>query len=151
MNNKIFNNMKKMRYIVICSLLMISFVSCNQKELNHNGKKEVAEPVSDVPLTKIEFAETEHDFGTIKQGEKVNHVFVFKNTGENPLMVTQVQPSCGCTVPEWTKEPVAPGAEGKVEVMFNSEGRSGAQHKSVTVVSNTSPRANTLTFTVEIE
>ena len=86
--------------------------------------------------TMVEWTEDLFDFGEIKQGEKVKHTFTFKNTGENPLKITRVRPSCGCTSPNWTKEEIAPGSEGFIEVIFNSAGKSGVQSKSVTVTGN---------------
>lgn len=132
--------------ILICGLSILG-ASCSP-----DGGKNKTVPVEkkQIPATSIEFAESEHDFGKITEGEKVSHVFKFKNTGANPLVVSQVQPSCGCTAPDWTTEPVAPGAEGSVHVLFNSQGREGKQHKSVTVVSNTTPATNQLLFTAEV-
>jgi len=86
--------------------------------------------------SKIEFAQTEHDFGDIYQGDVVKHVFTFKNTGNMPLVLTNVQTTCGCTAPSWTREPVMPGKSGEISVQFNSEGKSGMQNKVITVFSN---------------
>lgn len=77
-----------------------------------------------------------HDFGDIQQGEIVEHVFKFTNTGTEPLIITNVQASCGCTTPQWTKEPVMPGGKGEIKVGFNSAGRMGIQSKSLPVISN---------------
>jgi len=126
------------------AFVCLSLLSCK------NNSKDKKESTKDLKKTTIEFPETNHDFGKITQGEKVSHVFKFKNTGENPLEVTQVQPSCGCTIPEWTEDPIEPGKEGTIQVMFNSEGREGTQHKTVTVVSNTKPAIHELTFTAEV-
>ena len=91
------------------------------------------------PTTTIEFAETEFDFGVIEQGEKVTHVYKFKNTGNEPLIISSAKGSCGCTVPQWPKEPVAPGAEGEIKVEFDSKGKRSKQNKKVTIVANTNP------------
>ena len=99
---------------------------------------------------KIEFKETMFDFGKIKEGEKVKHKFAFTNTGTTPLIVSKVNPSCGCTTPDWTKTPVAPNESGFVEVEFDSQGRPGMATKSVTVVGNTDPTDNKLDFKVEV-
>ncbi len=77
-----------------------------------------------------------HDFGDIQQGDVVEHVFKFTNTGNEPLIITNVQVSCGCTTPQWTKEPVMPGGKGEIKVGFNSAGRMGIQSKSLPVISN---------------
>ena len=135
-----------MKNILLSGIAFVMF-SCGTQSDKQDDKNTEKKPV---PKTTIEFVETNHDFGKIVQGEKISYYFTYKNTGNNPLIVSQVQPACGCTVPDWTREPVAPGKEGRVEVLFNSEGRDGMQHKYVTVVSNTTPSTNELTFTAEI-
>ncbi len=95
-------------------------------------------PAGDAPV--ISFKETEHDFGTIKDGEVVNHTFTFTNTGKSPLIIESATSTCGCTVPEVPKEPIAPGAEGSIKVEFNSSGKGGQQAmKTITVKANTQP------------
>lgn len=101
--------------------------------------------------TYIEFASNVHDFGKIKEGESVTHIFKFKNTGKVPLTITAARGSCGCTVPEWSKEPVQPGASGEVKVVFNSAGKSGTQSKTVTLTANTVPSETILTIKGEVE
>jgi hypothetical protein len=88
------------------------------------------------PTTTMEFEETEFDFGVIDEGEKVNHVYKFKNTGNEPLVITNAKGSCGCTVPQWPKEPIAPGAESEIKVEFNSKKKTGKQQKRVTIEAN---------------
>jgi len=78
------------------------------------------------------------DFGTIKQGDKVEHTFEFTNTGTEPLIISEAHGSCGCTVPEWPKEPIAKGKKGKIQVTFNSAGKLNMQDKTVTINSNAS-------------
>jgi hypothetical protein len=90
-------------------------------------------------LPDIAFEETEHDFGRITQGEKVSFAFKFKNTGKSNLIISSAAGSCGCTVPEWPKEPIKPGGEGKINVVFSSEGKSGLQEKTITIVTNCEP------------
>lgn len=102
-------------------------------------------------LTKIEFEKDFHDFGIIKEGEKVSHVFKFKNVGTEPLIIKNVKPACGCTTPDWTKDPVPPGGEGKIEVSFDSQGRTGIQNKTVEVFANTDPEVHTLKFKGEVK
>ncbi|WP_375558952.1 DUF1573 domain-containing protein [Bernardetia sp. OM2101] len=102
-------------------------------------------------MAAITFEETEHDFGNIKQGETVDHTFKFTNTGENPLVVTNVKGSCGCTASDWTKEPVAPGAEGSVTLSFNSSGKVGAQNKTATITANIEGGQTVISFKGNVE
>ena len=98
----------------------------------------------------LEFTESVYDFGTISQGERVKHTYFFKNTGKSPLVIHSAQGSCGCTIPEWPKEPIQPGEEGKIEVSFNSEYKSGHQEKMVTILANTKPTKTFLKITGEV-
>jgi hypothetical protein len=84
----------------------------------------------------FKFNEEEFNFGTIKQGESIKHDFEFTNTGKEPLIISNASGSCGCTVPEWPKEPIAPGAKAVIKVTFNSAGKQGVQDKTVTLQSN---------------
>lgn len=85
---------------------------------------------------KIEFTDKSKDFGDITQGDVVKHVFKFKNTGTEPLVLSNVITSCGCTATEWPREPIAPGASAVIDATFNSKGKMGKQNKVITVVSN---------------
>ena len=95
---------------------------------------------------------TSHDFGVIKEADgKVSHTFVIKNEGEAPLVVTRVIASCGCTTPEWTKEPIAPGKTGDIKVTYNPAGRSGPFSKSISVYSNGKTGSFLLTIRGEVK
>ena len=85
---------------------------------------------------EITFSETEFQFGDIHQGDKVEHVFAFENTGTEPLIITNVQTTCGCTAPNWPRDPIAPGQSSEIKVVFNSTGKMGMQRKVITVISN---------------
>lgn len=106
---------------------------------------------SDVPVPEFTFETEVHDFGKVVQGEKVAYSFKFKNTGNADLIITSAKGSCGCTVPEWPKDPVAPGAEGMIDVVFNSDGKSGQQNKKVTIVANTVPNTKVLAINGMVE
>ncbi len=140
--------------------IVIFFTACN-----HNGKKDdstISTDVINVPSTAsgkvatpgsapvITFNELKHDFGRITQGEKVSYSFVFKNTGGSDLVISSAQGSCGCTVPTYPKEPVKPGQEAKIDVVFNSEGKSGLVEKTVTLVTNCNPSTKILTINATI-
>lgn len=97
-------------------------------------------------LTIISFDNLKHDFGRISEGEKVHTVFKFKNKGKMPLIIAGAQGSCGCTVPQWPREPVQPGEIGEIYVEFDSHGKQGQTDKTVTVTANTKPAATMLTI-----
>lgn len=84
----------------------------------------------------MKFDVMEHNFGTIKQGEVATYEFKFKNAGKEPLVISTAVGSCGCTVPDWPKEPIAPGKTGIMKVTFNSTGKMGQIDKTVTITSN---------------
>lgn len=96
------------------------------------------------------FEEDKHDFGDINQGDKVEHVFEFENTGNEPLIITNVQTTCGCTAPEWPRDPVAPGQTGKIKVVFNSAGKLGRQNKVITIVSNAKNPTNRVSIVTNV-
>lgn len=84
----------------------------------------------------IEFDADIHDFGEIEEGTLAEYEFTFTNTGDAPLVITDVQRACGCTTPTWTKEPVKPGETGKIKAVYNSNGRPGTFNKDITVITN---------------
>ncbi len=96
------------------------------------------------------FAEKSHDFGDIKQGEKVSHTFRFTNNGNKPLIISNVSTTCGCTVSNWTKEPVAPGKTGEVAATFDSTGKLNKQRKVITIHSNSSTGIETVSIITNI-
>ena len=102
------------------------------------------------PTTTIKFEETEFDFGTVEQGEKVNHVYKFSNTGNEPLIISNAKGSCGCTVPSWPKEPIPVGGSGEIQVQFDSKGKKNMQSKKVTITANTDPGQTFLTIKGEV-
>jgi hypothetical protein len=104
------------------------------------------EPKPEGPLPVLVFEKVEHDFGTISEGQKVSYTYKFKNTGDAPLIIQSAQPSCGCTAPDWTKEPIPAGGEGFVKAEFDSKGKPNAQNKTITVTANTWPKQTTLRF-----
>ena len=85
---------------------------------------------------KILFFEDKYEFGDIIQGDVIEHVFEFKNSGNAPLILQDVKTTCGCTVPEWPRAPLPPGATAELRVKFNSTGKVGIQNKVITVISN---------------
>ena len=113
-----------------------------------NTAKEKAQPTSSELLdkTSITFDAMEHDFGVIDEGDKVEHIFNFTNTGSEPLILEKCKGSCGCTVPECPKEPILPGDTGEIKDVFNSKGKKNKQTKKVTITANTEPIQTILTI-----
>lgn len=98
------------------------------------------------PLPIIQFETTDHDFGTVAEGQKVSYTYSVKNVGEAPLIIQNAQPSCGCTVPDWTKTPIPPGRTGFVKAEFDTHGKTGIQNKTITVTSNSWPKTTVIKF-----
>ena len=107
------------------------------------------------PITTITFAETEYDFGMVMDGEKVVHNYSFTNTGDEPLIISNAKGSCGCTVPDWPREPIAPGASSEIKVQFDSKNKGkvggGLQSKRVTITANTDPVNSYLTIKGKVD
>ncbi len=99
-------------------------------------KKEAKKPRK---RSAISFTQKSHNYGVIMEGDKVEHTFKFKNTGKADLLITNVKASCGCTQPSYPFIPIAPGEEGKIDVVFDSKGKLGRQKNLITVVTNARP------------
>ena len=99
----------------------------------------------------ITFEKTEHDFGEVLQGEVVTCSFRFTNTGDAPLLISQVSSSCGCTVGDYPHEPIAPGKSGAVKATYDSKGHHGFQTRTLTVMSNTIPAKNVLVLKAKVQ
>lgn len=134
-----------MNKILLIFFISLVLISCSRESENKittdivNNPASVSGIIDTVNVPKMTFEEEVYEFGDITQGEKVIHTFKFKNTGKTDLIITSAQGSCGCTVPSYPKNPIAPGAEDLVEVSFDSNGKKGNQHKTVTLVANTYP------------
>lgn len=128
-------------YLVIASVLIFSSCKEQSSEISTNDvmNTKTAGGSTGDNLPEIKFEEETHDFGRITQGEKVAFGFKFKNTGKANLIISAANGSCGCTIPEYPKKPIAPGEEATVNVVFASEGKSGMVEKSVTLVTNCEP------------
>ncbi len=139
---------------VFAFIFIVFCFSCQEsKETNEIDSNIVNNTVGDKDLknkAEIKFEEEEFDFGKITQGEQVSHAFKFKNIGGKSLIISGASGSCGCTVPEWPKEPILPGAEGKINVVFNSEGKRDYQEKTITVITNCEPATRILRIKTEI-
>jgi len=142
--------MKKV--ILSIAVMGILFSSCEEesKALSTDivtNDATAEEGAASEAMPKIKFEKDLYDFGEISQGEKVSFSYSFTNTGDADLVITSAQGSCGCTVPTWPKEPIKAGATAQIDVVFDSNGKSGKQHKQVTIVANTSPATNIVALT----
>lgn len=108
-------------------------------------------PAAKADGPQIKLVEDKYDFGTIKQGDIVDHVFKFKNVGTKPLVISNIGVSCGCTTPDWTKEPVMPGKTGTLSAKFNSAGKMGMQTKVLTIDSNSAGGSTTVSLVGEVK
>ncbi len=153
--------MLKQIKVLMFALLAVGFVaSCNNSESSAqeearedlSAAKKVqpadaaqaqpaaAQPAAPAgPTTTMSFEETEFNFGTVTEGEKVSHTFTFTNDGDEPLILSNAKGSCGCTVPSWPREPIAPGEAGEITVEFNSKNKKGKRNQKVTITANTNP------------
>jgi hypothetical protein len=103
-----------------------------------------SEEEDDTPLAGFEFENIVYEFGEITQGEKVQTTFKFTNNGDVDLIISDAKGSCGCTVPVYPRNPIPPGEEGEIEVVFDSNGKMGQQNKTVTLIANTKPNTTVL-------
>jgi hypothetical protein len=118
-------------FLLLFSALLVTSCGNNdataKNDSTHAGTK----------ITTIEWMGSSKNFGKINEGQKLSVSFTFKNSGNNPLIIESVKPACGCTVADFPKEPIAPGAENEITGEFDSHGREGLQHKVITVKANT--------------
>lgn len=156
MKTKLFFNL-----IIISAVILIASCKSDVKK-EETTTPSVSTDVINVPATASDkpaavgsapvmtFNEEKHDFGKITQGEKVSYSFVFKNTGGSDLVISSAQGSCGCTVPSYPQVPVKAGETSKIDVLFNSEGKSGLQQKTITLITNCNPSTKVLTISSTI-
>ncbi len=130
---------------------VITTVNAPQENKEEGTVSKVEEEVVAAVPTEIDgktaqftFDETEFNFGEVKEGALVRHTYTFTNTGAIPLVIEGASASCGCTVPNYPKEPIAPGAKSKIDVEFDTKGKAGMQNKTVTITANTNPAIFTL-------
>ncbi len=164
--------MKKLIFGFALSTALLALAACGSDQVESAAESTpeqmeaaTANPVSDVtvstqpgaepevpsgPTTQMTFNSMEFDFGKVKSGESVTHDYEFTNTGKENLIIANAKGSCGCTVPQWPKEPIAPGKTGVIKVVFDSKGKSGPQSKRVTITANTNPPQSFLEIKGEV-
>ncbi len=141
---------------ILIAAFIISLCSCQNKDndgavgsdIVNNSASANGNTNSD--KAEMKFEEEEFDFGKITQGEIVSHAFTFKNIGKSNLIISGANGSCGCTVPQWPKEPIKAGEENKINVVFNSEGKKGLMEKTVTIVTNCEPATRVIKIKTEV-
>lgn len=149
------------RFLIPLGVMLLAAGCGNKSEKAPSGETLLPPDIVNIPATAsgesseaklpvFEFSESTHDFGTLSSGDQVTHTFEFTNTGNADLVITQVKPSCGCTSPSWSKDPVKPGDKGKIEVGFNSTGMAGQVTKTITILANTQPTTKVLTISAEV-
>lgn len=166
--------MKKTLSIIALSVIGLGLVSCKKEAKETTGSEmmtadstaapamdslvaplteenSTAAPVSTEPSTTIALSESNFDFGAIKKGDKVEHVYEVTNIGKNPLVISAVTPGCGCTAGEFTKEPILPGKKGKVTLHFDSTNFDGAISKTADVFANVEKAPIKLSFTGNVQ
>jgi uncharacterized membrane protein len=151
-----------MEKVIFILLISIVFFACSNQEKEKKQKnsdeaeistlkeknstdQEIDDEEKDFGETKIEFANLEHDFGEVTIDEKSYTTFIYTNTGSNPLIIQDVETSCGCTVPEWDEKPLAPGQTAEIEVAIKPT-KVGAFKKTAMVYVNTEEKVITLTI-----
>jgi hypothetical protein len=138
-----------MRYLLTCFFAASLVAGCQNN--NKSGSAAAGVLTDSTQFTSIQWLDSSKDFGKIQEGQKLEVSFRFKNTGDKPLVIERVQPSCGCTVAEQSTEPIAPGGEGQVKASFNSQGRTGVNHKTLFITANTKgTQSYSLQFVVEV-
>lgn len=161
--------MKKFALAITIALITISLDSCKKNEpadqlksvtttsdLSTDGQQieqtvqtpeEMTKEAQSKPLTTLAISEDMYDFGNIKKGESVEHVYEVTNTGKNPLIISSVKPGCGCTAPDYTKDPIMPGSKGKITLKFDSSNFDGQIHKQAEIYANVEKAPITISFT----
>jgi hypothetical protein len=149
---------KNFSALLLLAFVSVIIVSCGSKNNNTAGNagalsstdsSGVASDSTGLPVLTLE-TDT-HDFGRLNSGELVTYAFKFKNTGESPLLISNVSTSCGCTVTAFPRQPIKPGEESTIDVKFDTTGKHGIQKKMITVFANTEPPATTLRIQAFLE
>ena len=138
----------------ILALFVASFLfSCRENDSKLKVFSSMQLPKDSALFTKITWLDsTSRDYGTIPEGQKLEVAYRFLNSGDKPLIIARVQPSCGCTIAEQPDEPILPGKEGVIKASFNSEGRIGINHKKLYVFANTKgSQSNEVQFNVVVQ
>ena len=153
--SEIYPNYQTMKNLFLTITFLFVLNSCsNQPAVEQTAESKESNEIAVVDTANapvFKFEKEVYDFGKITDGDVVTYDFKFKNVGNSPLIINSATASCGCTVPEYPKEPVAPGAEGVIRVVFNSAGKPGMQNKIVSITANTIPSISELNILGMVE
>lgn len=139
------------KYLALAlGVVVLSACSDASSKIKSEEERMALEAATSASLPVFNFEKESHDFGAMNEGEVGTTEFKFTNEGEVPLIISSAQGSCGCTVPEYSNDPIAPGEEGTITVRFNSQGKPGNQTKTVTLSANTVPNTKVLTITAQV-
>jgi hypothetical protein len=145
-----------MKFVILLAAVLIT-TSCKEEAKKDTGATPaqagmLQEKMDSTKFTTMQWLDSVKDFGKITEGQKLEVLFRFKNTGDKPLVIESVRPGCGCTVADPPKEPIAPGEEGEIKGSFDSNGKNGMQHKSIYVMANTKgSQSHEISFTVDVQ
>jgi len=127
---------------VLALLLFVGFGTAAMAQ----AQQSPAAPAADKNKGQFKFEKELHDFGNVIEGEMATYEFSFTNTGKEPIIISNVAASCGCTTPSWTREPVMPGKKGSIKAVYNSQNRPGPFNKQITITSNAATPTKVLTI-----
>jgi hypothetical protein len=139
-----------MRKIMVISLVLVAITASNCGSGTGNNSGNSSPKTSSTGTSEIVFREYQHEFGKVAEGEKLSYIFTFDNKGTTDLIISSATTTCGCTVPKYDTKPIPPGANGNLEVVFDTSGRNGMQTKTITVKSNAKTPVVLLKITTEV-
>ena len=141
-----------MKKYILFLLVTLTAISCDVRrkdKIADDAASQKALALKD--STTVQIIDSAYNFGKVTDGDKVEYSYRFKNTGNKPLVIVEAHASCGCTVPQKPEKPILPGEIGFIKIVFNSKGRVGNAHKTITVISNANPEFTPLVLTGDVE
>jgi len=139
------------KQVLFLLLLTAGIISCNVRRKDKIADDSAAQATLALKdSTTVQIIDSAYNFRTVTDGEKVQYSYRFKNSGTKPLVIVSASASCGCTVPQKPEKPIMPGETGFIKIVFDSKGRVGSAHKTITVVSNANPEFPPLVLTGEV-
>jgi hypothetical protein len=146
-----FNRMAAVKSsVALAFVVMCAISSCDRSPTESAQNHGAGQVVPDSEKPVLKFKEPSFHFNPVREGEEVTHSFEFTNTGKSDLLISYASASCGCTVPEWPKEPIGPGESGVIKATFNTEGKQGKQNKKIVITANTKPELTEVNIEGEV-